>query len=107
MNEVYQWGQGTAQPSRVNFNNPNGGGSPSRWQTHDARVNVVQVAAAKNHSVALSSVGQVFTWGFGADNLGEREGTCFCVLSLRFTNVDFSFFPPLEGKRKPDPTLIP
>ncbi|CAM9667167.1 unnamed protein product, partial [Sphacelaria rigidula] len=70
VNEVYQWGQGTAQPSRVNFNNPNGGGSPSRWQTHDARVNVVQVAAAKNHSVALSSVGQVFTWGFGADNLG-------------------------------------
>lgn len=72
VNEVYQWGHGSHMPSRVNFNAVNEGGSPYRWQTHDSRVNVTEVAAAKYHNVALSSVGQVFTWGFGADNLGER-----------------------------------
>lgn len=73
VNEVYQWGQGTVQPSRVNFNAVmNDAGSPSRWQTHDSRVNIVQLAAAKNHNLALSSHGQVFAWGFGADNLGEK-----------------------------------
>lgn len=80
VNEVYQWGQGTVQPSRVNFNGVNDGGSPSRWQTHDARVNIVQLAAAKNHNVALSSVGQVFAWGFGADNLGENFFCYMCAV---------------------------
>lgn len=57
-------------PSRVNFNSVNGVGSPYRWQTHDSRINITEVAAAKYHNLALSTVGQVFTWGFGADNLG-------------------------------------
>lgn len=71
VNEVHQWGHGSHVPSRVTFNASNNGGSSSRWQTHDARVNITDVAAAKCHNLALSSVGQVFTWGFGADNLGE------------------------------------
>lgn len=73
MNEVHQWGHGSHVPSRVIFNASNSGGSSSRWQTHDARVNITDVAAAKYHNLALSSVGQVFTWGFGADNLGEHS----------------------------------
>lgn len=71
VNEVYQWGHGGHTPSRVNFNSVRDGGSSSRWQTHDARVNITQVAAARNHNVALSSVGRVFVWGLGADFLGE------------------------------------
>ncbi|CAM9907301.1 unnamed protein product, partial [Laminaria digitata] len=70
VNEVYQWGHGSHVPSRVNFNSVRDAGSSSRWQTHDDRVNITDVAAAKNHNLALSCVGQVFTWGFGADNLG-------------------------------------
>lgn len=73
VNEVYQWGHGNHVPSRVAFNSAQTSASHSRWQTHDARVNIVAVAAAKHHNVALSSVGQVFTWGFGADNLGETR----------------------------------
>lgn len=73
VNEVYQWGHGSHVPSRVNFNSVRDAGSSSRWQTHDDRVNITDVAAAKNHNLALSCVGQVFTWGFGADNLGEED----------------------------------
>ncbi|CAM9159061.1 unnamed protein product [Choristocarpus tenellus] len=72
-NEVYQWGHGSHFPNRVNFNNTKSGierDSSVRWQTHDARVNIIDVSAAKYHNVALSSAGQVFTWGFGTDNLG-------------------------------------
>lgn len=73
VNEVYQWGHGSHVPSRVSFSNMNDDGPSSRWRTHDARVNITDVAAAKCHNLALSSVGQVFTWGFGADNLGEAR----------------------------------
>lgn len=80
VNEVYQWGHGSHVPSRVKFEgferakyckDEKYGGSSARWQTHDPRVNIHDVAAAKCHNLALSSVGQVFTWGFGTDNLGE------------------------------------
>ncbi|CAM9287761.1 unnamed protein product [Discosporangium mesarthrocarpum] len=73
VNEVYQWGHGNHFPSRVIFNSSRSGigqRSSSRWQTHDSRVNITQVSAAKYHNVALSSAGQVFSWGFGTDNLG-------------------------------------
>lgn len=73
VNEVHQWGHGSHVPSRLKFNSASECGSSSRWQTYDARVNITDVAAAKYHNVALSSVGQVFTWGFGADNLGEEK----------------------------------
>lgn len=72
VNEVHQWGHGSHLPTRVNFNSVNEAVSSLRWQTHDARVNVTDVSAAKYHNLALSSVGQVFTWGFGADNLGNK-----------------------------------
>lgn len=82
--EVYQWGHGSDMPSRVNFNSngdvssssKSSSKSPSRlssrWRTHDDRVDITDVSAAKNHNLALSSVGQVYTWGFGADNLGTE-----------------------------------
>lgn len=79
VNEVYQWGHGSHVPSRVKFEvakygkDGKDGGSSARWQTHDPRVDIHDVAAAKCHNLALSSVGQVFTWGFGADNLGEKK----------------------------------
>lgn len=85
VNEVHQWGHGSHVPSRVNFNSVIGGGSSSRWQTHDARVDVTDVAAAKFHNLALSSVGQVFTWGFGADNLGEGNACMVTSAALTFS----------------------
>ncbi|CAM9456319.1 unnamed protein product [Ectocarpus sp. 6 AP-2014] len=70
VNEVHQWGHGSPVPSRVSFNSAKDASPSSRWQTHDARVDIVDVAAARCHNVALDRVGMVFTWGFGADHLG-------------------------------------
>ncbi|CAM9584671.1 unnamed protein product, partial [Scytosiphon promiscuus] len=70
VNEVHQWGHGSHVPSRVNFNSGRDAAPTSRWQTHDARVDIVDIAAARCHNIALDRAGMVFTWGFGADNLG-------------------------------------
>lgn len=73
VNEVHQWGHGSHVPSRVNFNSNKDATPTARWQTHDARVDIVDIAAARCHNIALDRAGMVFTWGFGADNLGERR----------------------------------
>lgn len=72
VNEVHQWGHGSPVPSRVSFNSAKDASPSSRWQTHDARVDIVDVAAARCHNVALDRAGIVFTWGFGADHLGTK-----------------------------------
>eukprot|EP00903_Cladosiphon_okamuranus_P017449 g16073.t1 len=70
VNEVFCWGLGLTLPSRVNFNMKDGASSSSRWQTHDARIDIIDIAAARCHNIALDRIGRVFSWGFGADNLG-------------------------------------
>ena len=70
VNEVFCWGLGSHVPTRINFNNAKDTASPTRWQTHDARIDIVDVAAARCHNIALDRIGRVFSWGFGADNLG-------------------------------------
>eukprot|EP00752_Nemacystus_decipiens_P013486 g11945.t1 len=70
VNEVFCWGLGLTLPSRVNFNMKEASSSSSRWQTHDDRVDIIDIAAARCHNIALDRIGRVFSWGFGADNLG-------------------------------------
>lgn len=72
VNEVFCWGLGSHVPSRINFNYAKDAASSTRWQTHDARIDIVDVAAARCHNIALDRIGRVFSWGFGADNLGAR-----------------------------------
>lgn len=74
VNEVFSWGLGSHVPSRVNFSSDRGAASSSsRWQTHDARIDIVDIAAARCHNIALDRIGRVFSWGFGADNLGASS----------------------------------
>ncbi|KAG5189966.1 hypothetical protein JKP88DRAFT_352879 [Tribonema minus] len=74
VNEVYQWGHGNANPMRVFFSlqgQAQDDGDDAGWLLpRHSHVNITQVSAAKHHNAALSSAGQVFTWGFGAENLG-------------------------------------
>lgn len=72
VNEVFCWGLGLTLPSRVNFNMKDGALSSLRWQTHDARIDIIDIAAARCHNIALDRIGRVFSWGFGADNLGMK-----------------------------------
>lgn len=39
-----------------------------------AIVNVTHISSGRNHNVAVSSDGHVFTWGLGADHLGHAAG---------------------------------
>jgi alpha-tubulin suppressor-like RCC1 family protein len=73
VNEVYQFGYGSHALMRVNFQDPWPlKRSHCSW-SHDARVNVVQVSAARSHNVARCSAGRVWVWGLGADNLGLEQ----------------------------------
>lgn len=85
VNEVFCWGLGNHVPTRINFNNAKDAASPTRWQTHDARIDIVDVAAARCHNIALDRIGRVFSWGFGADNLGARSYFVEMVCPAVFT----------------------
>ena len=86
--EVYQWGDGVSMIRRIYFN--------SRYYTkrtrsheyaseehfmdsflkHDKAMdptNIIQVAAGKYHFAGLSSMGFVYTWGLGSDQLGHYQ----------------------------------
>eukprot|EP00599_Poterioochromonas_sp_BG-1_P006764 CAMPEP_0173134324 /NCGR_PEP_ID=MMETSP1105-20130129/1224_1 /TAXON_ID=2985 /ORGANISM="Ochromonas sp., Strain BG-1" /LENGTH=1098 /DNA_ID=CAMNT_0014046101 /DNA_START=281 /DNA_END=3577 /DNA_ORIENTATION=+ len=88
LSEVYQWGDGTCQMRRV-FLNPrttsakrgksnefasNASFLQSSYYhdvNHTDPMNITQIAAGKFHYVALSSLGFVYTWGLGCDQLGH------------------------------------
>jgi len=47
-----------------------------------ADLKVVQVVCAKYHSAAISSSGQLFTWGWGrGGRLGEHLASCLCIIA--------------------------
>ena len=94
INDVYQFGHGNAQPVRVQFPSPNTSTAVKCNCTADSTtgtcvhqfcqtvnssfvrqsaVQVTQIACGKYHNVALSSLGQVYTWGFTADPLGHSS----------------------------------
>lgn len=98
INEVYQWGHGNFQPSRVQFSTQTaattiGGASDfttssshlsggsvvssdsisSMFMNTNSPIQVIQIAAGKYHNVALTSLGAVYTWGLGAEQLGHGK----------------------------------
>jgi alpha-tubulin suppressor-like RCC1 family protein len=95
VNEVYQWGFGSWQPTKVNFSansasvsssGVGGGGLVGNGKSSakgDARisqlesifassspVNITQVAAGPHHNAAISSAAHVYCWGLATDQLG-------------------------------------
>jgi alpha-tubulin suppressor-like RCC1 family protein len=77
--EVYQWGYGSFSPMRIQCFRPivHHTSSPSSsrseaWSQAQVPVNITQVAAGHNHFVGIdSSLGFVYTWGFGAVQHGH------------------------------------
>jgi alpha-tubulin suppressor-like RCC1 family protein len=89
--EVYQWGDGISMIRRVYFNNRL---FNKRSRSHEYTANqpffethltfrndnvdltnIISIAAGKNHFVGLSSLGFVYTWGLGSDQLGHSQPT--------------------------------
>lgn len=73
VNYVYGWGHRNASPMRVVF--PTGNSSTlqhsdSNAYTRTICINPIAIACAKYHNVAITSDGQVFTWGLHSDSLG-------------------------------------
>jgi hypothetical protein len=75
VSEVYQWGYGSHAPTKLQFFRPlcnhslRTGGV---WSETQAPADITQIAAGYNHFVGIdSSTGYVYTWGFGAVQLGH------------------------------------
>lgn len=91
INEVYQFGHGSFQPSRVQFisqsvsstmhgaldgtsmSSVSSDSSLNMFPITNSPVQVIQIAAGKYHNVALTSLGTVYTWGLGTEQLGHGK----------------------------------
>jgi alpha-tubulin suppressor-like RCC1 family protein len=60
VNSVYSWGHGNHVPCKVHF----GSGCSSR------AINPVAISSARYHNIAITSEGEVYSWGLHADSLG-------------------------------------
>jgi alpha-tubulin suppressor-like RCC1 family protein len=78
--QVWQFGYGSKTPSRVGFTPPNLRLSGEHWDEFQVAnawipswkkpfVDIVQVACARQHSIALCSAGNVYTWGHNSNVL--------------------------------------
>jgi alpha-tubulin suppressor-like RCC1 family protein len=91
--EVYQWGDGSFSPFRIQCFRPvvHHLASPScssstinskAWSEAQVPVNITQVAAGYHHFVGIdASLGYVYTWGFGAVQLGHGTAEASSHLS--------------------------
>lgn len=82
--EVYQWGDGVFQPRKIHFpRTQSQGRSRENSIIQDESYNssfealtvdhsqINMICAGKNHFLALSKAGSVYSWGLGADQLGH------------------------------------
>jgi len=70
VNEVYEWGHGNPTPVKVHFKPREKSSEKFFFKPSWFNINIIQVSAARFHTVALSSNGTVYTWGIGAESLG-------------------------------------
>jgi len=87
VNTVYGWGHGNHSVMRVEF--PTAAARNSTQQADNyARstgINPTAIASAKFHNVAITSDGEVFTWGIQKDSLGnEKDSPAAVGASKRF-----------------------
>ena len=68
LNSVYSWGYGNSVPVKINFPAP----SQRRYSVMMIP-NPTGIAAAKYHSVAITSNGMVWTWGLHSESLGTTS----------------------------------
>jgi hypothetical protein len=86
VSEVYQWGYGSHSPTKLQFFRPlcnhtlRVGGI---WNETQAPADITQIAAGYNHFVGIDSLtGYVYTWGFGAVQLGHGTAETATHLSV-------------------------
>ena len=79
-NAIYSWGHGNHVPIRVHFENDSDGREQQQQEnfgsflsTKRRVVNPVAIACAKYHNAAITSDGQVYTWGLHAESLGRTK----------------------------------
>ncbi|CAJ1965355.1 unnamed protein product [Cylindrotheca closterium] len=75
VNSIFGWGHGNSVPSRVNFDNSGRQGHGSLSSNSSHVVNPVAIACAKFHCSAITSDGDVYTWGLHAESLGRSNKT--------------------------------
>ena len=79
VNEVYQWGNGSYTPTRVQFHT---GMQCHRVETRTLQekfdigecrgpINIISISVGSNHCVGVEASGLVYTWGLGAAQLGH------------------------------------
>mmetsp|Transcript_557 Transcript_557/g.938 ORF Transcript_557/g.938 Transcript_557/m.938 type:complete len:1396 (-) Transcript_557:68-4255(-) len=77
VNSIFAWGHGNSVPSRVNFDNSSGEkgrqGRGSLLPKSSRVVNPVAIACGKFHFSAITSDGDVYTWGLHAESLGRSN----------------------------------
>jgi alpha-tubulin suppressor-like RCC1 family protein len=83
-NGVYSWGNGNYLPLRVNFPSDAGAADDGQQDNKQVKVRVpvvsrhkivnpVAIACAKYHNVAISSDGEVYTWGLSSDATAREQ----------------------------------
>lgn len=106
--QVWQFGDGTSHPTRINFRD----GQPQRgnllrdtWTPSFKQrgVDIVQISCAPNHSIALAASGAVYTWGHSESALShppkkarQRTGGNSAVPGAP-QKVDLSRFGPITS----------
>lgn len=62
-NSIYAWGHGNHVPCKVQFD----------VSSRSRPINPVAISSARYHNVAITSDGEVYTWGMHADALGTKK----------------------------------
>jgi alpha-tubulin suppressor-like RCC1 family protein len=89
MNTIHQWGHGNHVPYKVSFERKSS--EETSISSSGRVINPVEIACAKYHNAAITSDGDVYTWGLHAEPLG-RSGNASDRNSKEFARPRSSSF---------------
>lgn len=71
-NDVYQWGNGSDCPSKVQFMSERSTDTEFTYMGSSTKyINIIKISAGHNHCVGVDFGGSVYTWGLGVAQLGH------------------------------------
>jgi Regulator of chromosome condensation (RCC1) repeat len=74
VNSIYSWGHGSHVPSKVHFVDRGTTVAKTSFSTKPSRpINPVAISCARYHNVAVTSDGEVYTWGLHGEPLGTKS----------------------------------
>jgi len=87
VSSVYGWGHGNSVPTKVHFPSSSSEAKPSSSLNNPADiVNIIDVDCAKYHNAAVTSTGEVYTWGLHSGPLGVTSTTATATTSSHSSN---------------------